>query len=139
MGNERADYLPKKGALVSRRLMPTFHLLKMLTTKRTFKTGFKIEAAGASGDKSWNILNHNPTCVLDVSRKAAVAHFRLLTRHDCFNLHLFRAGDADSPNRSLSDVSLLMTPEHLDVRSALNSLLITLLKSTGEDEHEWHK
>ncbi|GFX95916.1 hypothetical protein TNCV_2084961 [Trichonephila clavipes] len=59
-----------------------------------------MEAAEMSKDKNWAILNENPSWA---PRKAAVAHFRLLTRHDCLRYNLYRTGIANSPDCTLCD------------------------------------
>ncbi|GFS70400.1 hypothetical protein TNCV_4182311, partial [Trichonephila clavipes] len=44
---------------------------------------FKMEAAEMSKNKNWAILSENSYWVPEAPRKAAIAHFRLLTGHDC--------------------------------------------------------
>ncbi|GIY83472.1 hypothetical protein CDAR_221351 [Caerostris darwini] len=79
-----------------------------------FKYNFKSEAVDASKSKNWAILNVDTTCVTDAPRKAVVANFRLLTNHDFLRtppIALF-----------VNLVNLNMTPEQLDMCSALSSL-----------------
>ncbi|GFX41438.1 hypothetical protein TNCV_3489791 [Trichonephila clavipes] len=71
-----------------------------------------MEAAEMS-DKNWTILRENPSWAPGAPRKASVAHFRLLTRHNCLRSHLHRIGIADSPDCSLRDFAnklLLLLP-----------------------------
>ncbi|GFX53823.1 hypothetical protein TNCV_1597691 [Trichonephila clavipes] len=60
-----------------------------------------MEVGARSKDKNWAILNKDPSWVPGASRKAAVAHFRLLTGRDCLRLHLYRIGISNSPNCSV--------------------------------------
>ncbi|GFV54022.1 transposable element Tcb1 transposase [Trichonephila clavipes] len=83
-GNEHADFLAKKGALVNQR-----------------------------PDPSW---------VLGAPGKAAVAHFRLLTGHDCQRSPLHRIGIANSPDCTLREFGQPMTSEHLVMCPVLISL-----------------
>ncbi|GFW51652.1 uncharacterized protein TNCV_4213281 [Trichonephila clavipes] len=57
---------------------------------RIYKKGFR----DAARNKSWRVLL-KPNCVSN-SHHAAVAEFRLLTRHDCLCAHLYRFNLADS-------------------------------------------
>jgi ribonuclease HI len=120
-GNEHADFLAKKGAMVTQRYKraSSFHSLRLITNL-TLRSNFKSEAAETSKNKKWAILVENPDCVPEAPRKAAVAHFRLLTGHDCLRSHLFRIGIADSAVCTLCDSGRTMTAEHLDECSALN-------------------
>ncbi|GIY21001.1 hypothetical protein CDAR_249601 [Caerostris darwini] len=52
----------------------------------------------------------------------AAAMFRLLTRHDRFNAHIFRFNLATSPNCVLCDSGRAMTAVYLEEGSALNDL-----------------
>ncbi|GFU80704.1 hypothetical protein TNCV_514311 [Trichonephila clavipes] len=85
-----------------------------------------------SKDKTWAILNENPSRVSGAPKKVAEAHFRLLTRHDCLRSHLYRFGIADSPDYTLCNSVQPMTTEHLNMCSAL---IILLLKNIGEHVH----
>ncbi|GFW19887.1 hypothetical protein TNCV_3561901 [Trichonephila clavipes] len=62
-----------------------------------------MEVAEMSKDKNWTILNENPSWMTGDPRKAAVAHFRLLTGHGCLRSHLDRIGIIDSPDCTLYD------------------------------------
>ncbi|GFV36695.1 hypothetical protein TNCV_1033711 [Trichonephila clavipes] len=62
-----------------------------------------MEAEEISQDKNKAILNENPSWVPEASRKATIAHFRLLTGHYCLRSHLYRIGIADSLNCTLCD------------------------------------
>ncbi|GFW69653.1 hypothetical protein TNCV_489971 [Trichonephila clavipes] len=81
-----------------------------------------MEVAEMSKDKTWAIMNKNPSWVPGAPRKAAVDHFRLLTCHDCLRSHLYRIGVIDSPNYTLCDTGQPMTAEHLIVCPALINL-----------------
>ncbi|GFX31404.1 RNase H domain-containing protein [Trichonephila clavipes] len=101
-GNEHADFLAKKGALVIQRStkISTFNCIRLFSNM-AFKYSFKIEATEMSKDKNWTILNENPSWVPEAPVKAAVAHFRLLTEHGCLRSHLHRVGIADSTDCTL--------------------------------------
>ncbi|GFU25195.1 hypothetical protein TNCV_3360921 [Trichonephila clavipes] len=81
-----------------------------------------MEDAEISKDKNWAILNENPSWVPGASGRAAVAHCKLLTEHDCLRSHLYRSGITDSPGCTLCDSGQLMTAEHLAMCPALISL-----------------
>ncbi|GFT34160.1 hypothetical protein TNCV_4385511 [Trichonephila clavipes] len=72
-----------------------------------------------SKDKNWAIFNKDTSWVPRAPRKAALAHFRLLTGHYCLRSHLYRIGIADSPDCTLFDSGQPMTAEHLVVCLAL--------------------
>ncbi|GFX60891.1 hypothetical protein TNCV_1311831 [Trichonephila clavipes] len=72
-----------------------------------------MELAELSKDKNWVILNKDPSWVPGDSTKATVAHFRLLTGHDCLRSHFYRIGIAKSADCTLWDSGQPMTAEHL--------------------------
>ncbi|GFV78842.1 hypothetical protein TNCV_4079421 [Trichonephila clavipes] len=122
-GNELANFLTKKGALVIQRpaKISTFNSLRLLTNM-PFKHDFKKQVAEMSKYKNWTILNKDPSWLPGAPRKAAVTDFRLLTGHVCLNLHLYRIGIANSPDCTLYDSDQPMTAEHLVVCPALTNL-----------------
>ncbi|GFW93845.1 hypothetical protein TNCV_4221261 [Trichonephila clavipes] len=71
---------------------------------------------------NWIILDENASLVPGAPRKAAVAHFILLTEHDCLISHLYRIGIANSLDCTLCDSGQPMTAEHLDTCPAIISL-----------------
>ncbi|GFU76284.1 hypothetical protein TNCV_527641 [Trichonephila clavipes] len=87
-----------------------------------------MEILELTKDKNWALWNKDPFWVLGAPRKAAVAHFRLLTGHDCLRSHLFRIGITNSPDCSLCDSGQPMTAEHFDVYPGLISLNSTIEK-----------
>ncbi|GFV93794.1 hypothetical protein TNCV_366931 [Trichonephila clavipes] len=52
-----------------------------LYVQRAFKYNFKMKVSEMPKDKNWTILKENPSWVPRAPRKAAVAHFKLLTDH----------------------------------------------------------
>ncbi|GFS79338.1 probable RNA-directed DNA polymerase from transposon BS [Trichonephila clavipes] len=92
-GNERADFLAKKGT-----------------------------ASRVARDKPWSTLCKKSHGIPSSPRAAAVAKFRLLTGHDCLCAHLFRFNLVNSPICVLCDTGQDMTAAHLDECSALNDL-----------------
>ncbi|GFV89187.1 hypothetical protein TNCV_4913861 [Trichonephila clavipes] len=62
-----------------------------------------------SKDKNWAILDKNPSWYPGAPGRADVAHFRLLTGHDCLRSHPYRIGITSSPNCTLGDSALELT------------------------------
>ncbi|GFU11955.1 hypothetical protein TNCV_3265551 [Trichonephila clavipes] len=83
-GNDHAGFLDKKGTLAIQRpaRVSTFNSLRLFSNM-AFKHNFKMEVAEMSKDKNWVILNKNSPWVPRAPRKAGVAHFILLTGHNC--------------------------------------------------------
>ncbi|GFU50817.1 hypothetical protein TNCV_2495211 [Trichonephila clavipes] len=81
-----------------------------------------MEVNEMSKDKDWAIFNKDPSWVPGAPRKAAVAHFRLLTSHNCLRSYLYRIGIVNSPDCTLWDSGQLLTAGHLVVCLALINL-----------------
>ncbi|GFW91112.1 uncharacterized protein LOC103524116 [Trichonephila clavipes] len=122
-GNERADFLTKKGTgiLQNFRRDLTLHSAK-LEIKRIFRESFRLTAPRVARDKPWSTLCKKSHSISSSPRTAAVAKFRLLTGHDCLCAHLFRFNLVTSPICVLCDTGQDMTAAHLDECSALNDL-----------------
>ncbi|GFY26079.1 uncharacterized protein LOC103524116 [Trichonephila clavipes] len=122
-GNERADFLAKKGTgiLQNFRRDLTLHSGK-LEIKRIFRESFRLTASRVARDKPWSTLCKKSHGIPSSPRAAAVAKFRLLTGHDCLCAHLFRFNLVTSPICVLCDTGQDMTAAHLDECSALNDL-----------------
>ncbi|GFX84689.1 probable RNA-directed DNA polymerase from transposon X-element [Trichonephila clavipes] len=122
-GNERADFLAKKGTgiLQNFRRDLTLHSAK-LEIKRIFRESFRLTASRVARDKPWSLLCKKSHGIPSSPRAAAVAKFRLLTGHDCLCAHLFRFNLVTSPICVLCDTGQDMTAAHLDECSALNDL-----------------
>ncbi|GFS73763.1 uncharacterized protein LOC103524116 [Trichonephila clavipes] len=122
-GNERADFLAKKGTgiLQNFRRDLTLHSAK-LEIKRIFRESFRLTASRVARDKPWSTLCKKSHGIPSSPRGAAVAKFRLLTGHDCLCAHLFRFNLVTSPICVLCDTGQDMTAAHLDECSALNDL-----------------
>ncbi|GFU84276.1 uncharacterized protein LOC103524116, partial [Trichonephila clavipes] len=123
-GNERADFLAKKGGtgiLQNFRRDLTLHSAK-LEIKRIFRESFRLTASRVARDKPWITLCKKSHGIPSSPRAAAVAKFRLLTGHDCLCAHLFRFNLVTSPICVLCDTGQDMTAAHLDECSALNDL-----------------
>ncbi|GFW51810.1 uncharacterized protein LOC103524116 [Trichonephila clavipes] len=122
-GNERADFLAKKGTgiLQNFRRDLTLHSAK-LEIKRIFRESFRLTASRVARDKPWSTLCKKSHGIPSSPRTAAVAKFRLLTGHDCLCAHLFRFNLVTSPICVLCDTGQDMTATHLDECSALNDL-----------------
>ncbi|GFV02671.1 transposable element Tcb1 transposase [Trichonephila clavipes] len=122
-GNERADFLLKKGTgiLQNFRRDLTLHSAK-LEIKRIFRESFRLKASSVARDKPWSTLCKKSHGIPSSPRAAAVAKFRLLTGHDCLCAHLFRFNLVTSPICVLCDTGQDMTAAHLDDCSALNDL-----------------
>ncbi|GFY27283.1 uncharacterized protein TNCV_2069031 [Trichonephila clavipes] len=78
-------------------------------------------------------LQRDPSWVSRDPRKVTVAHFRLLTGHDCLRSHLDTIGISNSPDCTLNGSGHPMTAEHLVVCPALislNSIVEEILEST---------
>ncbi|GFX09973.1 ubiquitin carboxyl-terminal hydrolase 40 [Trichonephila clavipes] len=122
-GNERADFLAKKGTgiLQNFRRDLTLHSAK-LEIKRIFRESFRLTASCVARDKPWSTLCKKSHGIPSSPRAAAVAKFRLLTGHDRLCAHLFRFNLVTSPICVLCDTGQDMTAAHLDECSALNDL-----------------
>ncbi|GFV42045.1 uncharacterized protein LOC103524116 [Trichonephila clavipes] len=122
-GNERADFLAKKGTgiLQNFRRDLTLHSAK-LEIKRIFRESFRLTASRVARDKPWSTLCKKSHGIPSSPRAAAVAKFRLLTGHDCLCAHLFRFNLVTSPICVLCDTGQDMAAAHLDECSALNDL-----------------
>ncbi|GFV97120.1 uncharacterized protein LOC103524116 [Trichonephila clavipes] len=122
-GNERADFLAKKGTgiLQNFRRDLTLHSAK-LEIKRIFRESFRLTASRIARDKPWSTLCKKSHGIPSSPRAAAVAKFRLLTGHDCLCAHLLRFNLVTSPVCVLCDTGQDMTAAHLDECSALNDL-----------------
>ncbi|GFT74115.1 uncharacterized protein LOC103524116 [Trichonephila clavipes] len=122
-GNERSDFLAKKGTgiLQNFRRDLTLHSAK-LEIKRIFRESFRLTASRVARDKPWSTLCKKSHGIPNSPRAAAVAKFRLLTGHDCLCAHLFRFNLVTSPICVLCDTGQDMTAAHLDQCSALNDL-----------------
>ncbi|GFX29288.1 uncharacterized protein LOC103524116 [Trichonephila clavipes] len=122
-GNERADFLAKKGTgiLQNFRRDLTLHSAK-LEIKRIFRESFRLTASRVARDKPWSTLCKKSHGIPSSPCAAAVAKFRLLTGHDCLCAHLFRFNLVTSPICVLCDTGQDMTAAHLDECSALNDL-----------------
>ncbi|GFV23477.1 uncharacterized protein LOC103524116 [Trichonephila clavipes] len=103
-GNERADFLAKKGTgiLQNFRRDLTLHSAK-LEIKRIFRESFRLTASRVARDKPWSTLRKKSHGIPSSPRAAAVAKFRLLTGHDCLCAHLFRFNLVTSPICVLCD------------------------------------
>ncbi|GFX82453.1 uncharacterized protein LOC103524116 [Trichonephila clavipes] len=90
-GNERADFLAKKGTgiLQNFRRDLTLHSAK-LEIKRIFRESFRLTASRVARDEPWSTLCKKSHGIPSSPLAAAVAKFRLLTGHDCLCAHLFR-------------------------------------------------
>ncbi|GFW93656.1 uncharacterized protein LOC103524116 [Trichonephila clavipes] len=122
-GNERADFLAKKGTgiLQNFRRDLTLHSAK-LEIKRIFRESIRLTASRVARDKPWSTLCKKSHGIPSSPRAAAVAKFRLLTGHDCLCAHLFRFNLVISPICVLCNTGQDMTAAHLDECSALNDL-----------------
>ncbi|GFU70784.1 HTH_48 domain-containing protein [Trichonephila clavipes] len=87
-----------------------------------------MEVAELMKDKNLLILKKPPSCVPRAPRKAAVAHFRLLTHHDYLRLLLYRIGIANSPDCTVCNSGQPRTAEHLVRYPALINLNSTIEK-----------
>ncbi|GFX62769.1 uncharacterized protein LOC103524116 [Trichonephila clavipes] len=107
-GNERADFLAKKGRGILQNFCRdlTLHSAK-LEIKRIFRESFRLTASRVARDKPWSTL-------------CKKSHG--ITGHDCLCAHLFRFNLVTSPICVLSDTGQDMTAAHLDECSALNDL-----------------
>ncbi|GFW01034.1 uncharacterized protein LOC103524116 [Trichonephila clavipes] len=134
-GNERADFLAKKGTgiLQNFRRYLTLHSAK-LEIKRIFRESFRLTASRVARDKPWSTLCKKSYGIPSSPRAAAVTKFRLLTGHDCLCAHLFRFNLVTSPICVLCDTGQDMTAAHLDECSALNDLNC-IVKS--DEAHFW--
>ncbi|GFW21723.1 uncharacterized protein LOC103524116 [Trichonephila clavipes] len=128
-GNERADFLEKRGTgiLQNFRRDLTLHSAK-LEIKRIFRESFRLTASRVARDKPWSTLRKKSHGIPSSPRAAAVAKFRLLTGHDRLCAHLFRFNLVTSPICVLCDTGQDMTAAHLDECSALNDLNCILLQ-----------
>ncbi|GFX07850.1 uncharacterized protein LOC103524116 [Trichonephila clavipes] len=114
-GNERADFLAKKGTgiLQNFRRDLTLHSAK-LEIKRNFRESFLLTISRVARDKPWSTLCKKSHGIPSSPRAAPVAKFRLLTGHDCLCAHLFRFNLVTSPICVLCDTGQDMTAAHLD-------------------------
>ncbi|GFS49553.1 transposon Ty3-I Gag-Pol polyprotein [Trichonephila clavipes] len=122
-GNERADFLAKKGTSILQNFRRdlTLHSAK-LEIKRIFRESFRLTASRVARDKPWSTLCKKSHGIPSSRRAAAVAKFRLLTGYDSLWAHLFRFNLVTSPICVLCDTGQDMTAAHLDECSALNDL-----------------
>ncbi|GFX45400.1 uncharacterized protein LOC103524116 [Trichonephila clavipes] len=89
-GNERADFLAKKGTgiLQNFRRDLTLHSAK-LEIKRIFRKSFRLTASRVARDKPWSTLCKKSHGIPSSHRAAAVAKFRLLPDMTAFVLICF--------------------------------------------------
>ena len=84
VGNEKADDLAKKRALIEQSmiLLCSFNMIKLIVnlTLRKILGQNMIQSAG---DRKWKILREDKSIISSYPRKRAVALFRGLTGHDC--------------------------------------------------------
>ncbi|GFU20090.1 uncharacterized protein LOC103524116 [Trichonephila clavipes] len=121
-GNERADFLAKKGTGILQNFRRDLTILPNWKLKRIFRESFRLTASRVARDKPWSTLCKKSHGIPSSPRAAAVAKFRLLTGHDCLCAHLFRFNLVTSPICVLCDTGQDMTAAHLDECSALNDL-----------------
>lgn len=114
LGNEKADALAKKGALIEQCINRplSFHSTKLYVNLIHRKT-VKWNMTQGAGDRRWKILG-DEKIIPGFPRKTAVALFRGLTGHDCLQNHLCRISVVDSPDCVLCDSGQPMTFEHLN-------------------------
>ncbi|GFX85573.1 probable RNA-directed DNA polymerase from transposon X-element [Trichonephila clavipes] len=123
LGNERADFLAKKGTGILQNFRRDLTLPSAeLEIKRIFRESFRLATSRVARDKPWSTLCKKSHGIPSSPRAAAVAKFRLLTGHDCLCAHLFRFNLVTSPICVLCDTGQDMTAAHLDECSALNDL-----------------
>ena len=98
-GNERADFLAKKGA---KTLQKTSNKFSYESIKQVIKmkvnNKYKLDITDNDDTSQWRILQKNPKLIPDAPRKTTVAMLRLYTGHDCLSKHLYRIGILNSPN-----------------------------------------
>ncbi|GFT42084.1 putative gag-pol polyprotein [Trichonephila clavipes] len=112
--NEQADKLAEEASTLHPPCLP----IPLRNAKRFFRDKLRQKRISTLTDlavgKSWS-------CLLDGQRRAqlsallkvkGVACFRIITRHDYLEAHLFKIGPADSPLCPLCK-SVPMTGEHL--------------------------
>ncbi|KAI5720833.1 hypothetical protein M8J77_012264 [Diaphorina citri] len=121
-GNDNADYLAKKGTSIPFSITPK---LPYESAKRLIKSKFKIKhnkrLRNEGQGKKWQQILNNHDIIPNLPRKAAVAHFRLLTGHDCLAEHLHRFGLKTSPICSLCSLNSPMNSVHLNSCPALEA------------------
>ncbi|GFX44119.1 uncharacterized protein TNCV_4119151 [Trichonephila clavipes] len=117
----RLDHDSNSACILNFRRDLTLHSAK-LEIKRIFRESFRLTASRVARDKPWSTLCKKSQGIPSSPRAAAVAKFRLLTRHDCLCAHLFRFNLVTSPICFLCDTGQDMTAPHLDECSALNDL-----------------
>ncbi|KAJ4435641.1 hypothetical protein ANN_18257, partial [Periplaneta americana] len=115
LGNENADALAKKAALLLTDLLLNLHITLKRFIISTYLDFNKQNLITQSQGKKWNSLHHNPQLIPDLSRKSSVAAFRLATGHDCLAKHLHRIGIYQSPNCPLCNSNQEMDSEHLKI------------------------
>ncbi|GFU76351.1 uncharacterized protein TNCV_285511 [Trichonephila clavipes] len=94
-----------------------FELCYERPSLKSGKAVAKFSTAQTPAMLHWAILNENPSCVPGAPRKAAVAHFKLLTGLDCLRSHLHRGpgfllkniGIADSLNCAAKSNAVCVT------------------------------
>ncbi|XP_042896340.1 uncharacterized protein [Parasteatoda tepidariorum] len=110
-GNEKADALAKNGCFVNQ--APN-NLVSYKSTSLMINHAIKTTHISLlkerTKEKSWrnDILN-----LPDCPRSSAVAAFRLATKHDCLNTHLFRLKIVDDPACPLCRSGVTMNAEPL--------------------------
>ncbi|GFV97964.1 uncharacterized protein LOC103524116 [Trichonephila clavipes] len=123
-GNEQADKLAKEAST----LHPPCHPMPLRNVKQLLRDKLRQKRISTLTDlaagKPWScLLNGQSHAQLSaLSRVEGVACFRIITRHDYLQAHLFKIGLADSPLCPLCN-SVPMTGEHL---SACPTLLHVL-------------
>ncbi|KAI5738059.1 hypothetical protein M8J77_002519 [Diaphorina citri] len=121
-GNDNADYLAKKGTSIPFSITPK---LPYESAKRLIKSKFKIKhnkrLRNEGQGKKWQQILNTHDIIPNLPRKAAVAHFRLLTGHDCLAEHLHRFGLKTSPICSLCSLNSPMNSVHLNSCPALEA------------------
>ncbi|GFV59886.1 uncharacterized protein LOC103524116 [Trichonephila clavipes] len=119
-GNERADFLAKKGTGILQNFRRDLTLYSAkLEIKRIFRESFRLTASRVARDKPCSTLCKKSNGITSSPRAAAVAK---LTGHDCLYAHLFCFNLVTSLICILCDTGQDMTAAHLNECSALNDL-----------------
>lgn len=127
MGNEYADQLAKKGAMVKRKPTGRLEIHKQINKiKHQIAAQQELHEEELLKDKLYQNIK-NRTDLFNMPRKTAVALFRMETGHDCLAEHLYRINCLTTPICSLCDDDAIMNRHHLgECKSLTNSSLAAL-------------
>ena len=125
MGNEHADQLAKKGAVVKRKPTGQLEIHKQINKiKHQIAAQQELNEDELLNDKLYQNIK-NRTDLFNMLRQTAVTLFRMEMGHDCLAEHVCRINCLPTPTCSLCGEDAVMNRHHLgECKSLMNSSII---------------